>query len=717
MNTVLQTTTSMSTVERPTLRPPPLLLGAALLFWGWQADFLLPGAVMALILEAARWLKVRWDLSDDDFARIWTFCTLLFLAAAVVAFTSNEGPADFRSFFQNPNFMTERNAGTATTRTAVALVRWLPMLFFLFVAAQAYSSREAVPLEVVSLILRRRWKRARLAGRPLPPARPVNVAYFFFALCLFAASVHASEDRSYFWGLCVLLAWALWSRRSRRFSLVTWAAIFALAVGLAYLGQGGLGRIQTYLSNLNPQWLASLTRRRFDPTQSRTELGRLGGMKASGTIVIRLEAKDGPVPQLLREASYRTFKGISWYSETPEKEFDRIQEEPPNSGTWVLLPGKTNLDRVQIACYLDGGKALLPLPPGAGRLENLTAYELWKSTLGALLAQGPGLVVFDALYGPGNTIDGPANTNEDLLVPPREIPALDQVIAQLGLQQQTPEQAVKTLNSWFQRQFTYSVYERGENARPGRRGAVDSPLTRFLLKTHRGHCEYFATAGVLVLRRLGIPTRYAVGYAIHEGTGGKYIARQRDAHAWCLVWNEKHRLWRDIDFTPSVWVQEEGLRASRFQSLGDFFSNLRFQFSKFRWGQTHLRRYLLLAVIPVLIVLLIQIIWRSRRRSARSTRAKPSSWPGLDSEFYSLERRLAKRGFVRGASEPVSEWLQRTVDHPSMHELRGPLQGLIALHYRYRFDPHGLTPSEREELRAQARDCLVEIERAPVAPQ
>ena len=39
-----------------------------------------------------------------------------------------------------------------------------------------------------------------------------------------------------------------------------------------------------------------------------------------------------------------------------------------------------------------------------------------------MLAEGPGLVVFDALYGPGAMIDSPANTNEDLAVPPKEAP-------------------------------------------------------------------------------------------------------------------------------------------------------------------------------------------------------------------------------------------------------------------------------------------------------
>jgi transglutaminase-like putative cysteine protease len=47
----------------------------------------------------------------------------------------------------------------------------------------------------------------------------------------------------------------------------------------------------------------------------------------------------------------------------------------------------------------------------------------------------------------------------------------------------------------------------------------ETPLARFLLRTRSGHCEYFATATVLLLRQLGIPARYAVGYAVHEASG------------------------------------------------------------------------------------------------------------------------------------------------------------------------------------------------------
>src|SRR5258707_9827005 len=99
------------------MKTPPFLLGATLAFWGWQTGFLVPGLLMGLALEGTRVVQARWDLSEDDFSRIWTFCALVLLAAAVYSFTTNEGPSDFKGLFHNPTLLSQRNAGLATART------------------------------------------------------------------------------------------------------------------------------------------------------------------------------------------------------------------------------------------------------------------------------------------------------------------------------------------------------------------------------------------------------------------------------------------------------------------------------------------------------------------------------------------------------------------------------------------------------------------------
>src|SRR5689334_4185062 len=98
------------------MKTPPFLLGAALVFWGWQTGFLVPGAIMALSLEASRLIRARLEFSDEDLHRIWILCLVVLFAAVFYAFTSNEGPSEFRGFFHTPNYLTQRTAGMATAR-------------------------------------------------------------------------------------------------------------------------------------------------------------------------------------------------------------------------------------------------------------------------------------------------------------------------------------------------------------------------------------------------------------------------------------------------------------------------------------------------------------------------------------------------------------------------------------------------------------------------
>jgi len=77
------------------------------------------------------------------------------------------------------------------------------------------------------------------------------------------------------------------------------------------------------------------------------------------------------------------------------------------------------------------------------------------------------------------------------------------------------------------------------------------PVEDFLFNRKQGHCEYFASALVLMLRSIGIPSRLITGYK-----GGNYDApsntlhvQQRHAHAWCEAWIDKG--WVTLDATPA----------------------------------------------------------------------------------------------------------------------------------------------------------------------
>jgi len=352
------------------------------------------------------------------------------------------------------------------------------------------------------------------------------------------------------------------------------------------------------------------------------------------------------------------------------------------------------------------------------RLEHLAAYTLQNNAVGTVLADGPGLLIFNASFGGGATMDSPPATNrapglsDDLAVPDREKPALDAIIAQLPLAGLTDPEKCRVVDHYFAVNYQYRIWQERPKNHSKSPSTNETALANFLLNTHAGHCEFFATATVLMLREMGIPARYAVGYYVHEPAGSGYVVRARDAHAWCLVWNDHTRAWETLDTTPASWTEIEGKRKSPWQFVSDTFSWLGFQFAKFRYDQTHLRPYLLIALIPVLGYFLYQIVFHRRRHQpASAAKAIPSvNWPGLDSEFYLLEQALARRGLVRQRGESLSRWLAQSSGDPAVAGLQQPLHQLVRLHYRLRFDPRGLTAPERDDLRRQARDCLQGLE-------
>lgn len=67
-----------------------------------------------------------------------------------------------------------------------------------------------------------------------------------------------------------------------------------------------------------------------------------------------------------------------------------------------------------------------------------------------------------------------------------------------------------------------------------RRDLTVDPIEGFVANSRRGHCQYFASAMVMMLRSQNIPARIVLGYKTDEynALGGHYVVRQLHAHAW-----------------------------------------------------------------------------------------------------------------------------------------------------------------------------------------
>jgi hypothetical protein len=140
----------------------------------------------------------------------------------------------------------------------------------------------------------------------------------------------------------------------------------------------------------------------------------------------------------------------------------------------------------------------------------------------------------------------------------------------------------------------------------------------------------------------------------------------------------------------------------------DFFSDLWFEFSKFRWGKTEWRKWLMLAPVPLLIVVLVRFVFGKQWKKLRAQRQEKrlaAERAGADSDFYLIEKHFAARGLEREASENWSQWLRRIAKQESR---AAQLHRILALHQRHRFDPRGLSEPERSELRGEVSRWLAQ---------
>ena len=105
----------------------------------------------------------------------------------------------------------------------------------------------------------------------------------------------------------------------------------------------------------------------------------------------------------------------------------------------------------------------------------------------------------------------------------------------------TPEEKVAAVDQYLLSHYSYSL---SYHPKPG------DKVSEFLLHGKAAHCEYFASSATILLRLMGVPTRYATGYYAHEtAADGSTVVRQRDSHAWAESWIDG-KGWITVDATP-----------------------------------------------------------------------------------------------------------------------------------------------------------------------
>ncbi|MHB1500052.1 MAG: DUF3488 and transglutaminase-like domain-containing protein [Candidatus Dormibacteria bacterium] len=90
------------------------------------------------------------------------------------------------------------------------------------------------------------------------------------------------------------------------------------------------------------------------------------------------------------------------------------------------------------------------------------------------------------------------------------------------------------------------------------------PIIYFLNHSHRGYCQYFASAMGAMLRTLGIPSRLVSGFGPgQEGRlkNGQWLITEADAHTWVQVYFPSYG-WVNFEPTPDGFYQPAGASAT-----------------------------------------------------------------------------------------------------------------------------------------------------------
>ena len=180
----------------------------------------------------------------------------------------------------------------------------------------------------------------------------------------------------------------------------------------------------------------------------------------------------------------------------------------------------------------------------------------------------------------------------------------------------TPEEIAEQLTTYFDEHYSYTL-------RPGFYYGNSDYITHFLLESRRGYCAHFASSAVMLFRNMGIPARYAEGYAftyedvILDGTlvedadyeqyynGYSPIGEtalieleipDASAHAWVEIYVEGEG-WIVVDPTPGSNGDEE------INSFWDDFLNHSLETRQTEFGESNVGVYIQTALSGLVSIL------------------------------------------------------------------------------------------------------------------
>lgn len=624
------------------MKTPPLLLGIGLLLWGAVSGQWLVAALLAVSIEGLRFRPIVLSFDHADRNRITDLCALLSLAVGGYYVATAGLPGGLLSG-----------------------VSWFPLTLAPLVLVQVCSDQ---PFRVSNVFYSlRRSKRAEAM-------QEIDLLPIYFAMLLLVAASIAQRALPVFLGMLGVVGLWLYTAARRRPALWPFLVGLLVASGLAFAVGEGLYRLQTRLED----WvLNNMSGGDSDTSQSQTRLGALGKIKQDEGIVWRIRASAPPtLPLLIRDGVYTRFDGHNWMAHQSAFQV----QHAANGG--VALLDELPAQGLRLAYTGDAtqGQALLALPAAAYRLEGAPGV-IEKNAAGLVkLHDVPTLMRFSVDY----TALPPAGASSalDLLLTRRDRELVDKVkaasarLADPALPTRPASQRVAAVRAFFAEGFRYTLFLGDETT-----GARD--LQRFLLQDKAGHCEYFGTASVLLLRSLGVPARYVTGFSVQEYSRLEraFIVRNRHAHAWAEAYVDGR--WMAVDTTPAEWAGAEEQQAPAWQPVLDFASWVWLHFKEWRADDSPYPPWLPWLLGGGLIVWLGRDLRLRRRDSAAMLSVPLASQSG--SAYMEFERRLTKLGHPRAPAETPRGWLERLRREGcvALGEVAdGEVDALVGAHYQ-----------------------------------
>ncbi len=627
-----------------------LFLG--IIFWGYQCSLLEFAIPMAVILETRFFTSRRWKLTMPDFYRTADLTSCMFIIVGFYLFLNR-----------------------ASQPFLTTLLAWLPIVFFPLVTVIAYSTKNKMSLDILFYSLRR---------QPEPINQAWNMNFVYLGMCLVASatqvptSLGETSPRAIFFPIATILVMlALFPIRSPRFSVKIWLLSMGVIFLVANFTHQGFRSTHLALKAWTQQLIANYIQQRSDPLRTKTSIGAVGKLKSSNTILFRVKPNTGQAaPKLLQEASYDMPTANGWM--VFNSDFDDVSQT--DDFQWSFGNPQQAGSSATIYKAFRRDTALVPVPQNLTRISDLQATSVYKSQYGTV--KGQGLVPspsFKISFG-GTTTIATRATRVDTFIPPDQSALIAKVLAPHIVD----SDPLLTLESVF-KNFRYSLYQ------PSTQKDV---LEEFLIRSKAGHCEYFASATVMMLRELGIPARYTVGFAIqeYEPMLDMFIVRQRHAHAWAQAFIDGK--WQVIDMTPSIWADNEAAEASFLRPAIDLLSNATFAFQIW-WDSQKTEDYEAELSIfgAILVSLLLGRIFTSNQVLKKGDEAREHDGlqqPGAQSPFYRIEEHVTKVGLSRLTGETLLNWGKR-IDLPD-------LAPILQSHNRWRFDPEHFSNQEKQNL-------------------